>query len=238
MNKPRATTGPSTTPADIANLLEQYGCGPIQFAGTDNALYERHLTFRQRDRFDGCRSLAIVSRLSPARCGTSSRSAGCSRRTPTAARTRSASTTSRWSFSSAARWPTMSRICCSTLWHAKRRRRRTSIWLELLEQEPDAGPGQWRAGPPGGLLPRFHGHDAAPGHGLRAAIRIRHLQAVHPGRLAAGAAGQLAAPSRTPGRSLARSEQVEVKLNCSFEVHGGTLRAVAGPAIDSDRHPV
>jgi len=45
MNKPRATTGPSTTPADIANLLEQYGCGPIHFAGTHNALYERHLTF-------------------------------------------------------------------------------------------------------------------------------------------------------------------------------------------------
>ena len=26
-------------------LLEQYGCGPIQFTGTDDALYERHLTF-------------------------------------------------------------------------------------------------------------------------------------------------------------------------------------------------
>ena len=26
-------------------LLEQYGCGPIQFSGTDDALYERHLLF-------------------------------------------------------------------------------------------------------------------------------------------------------------------------------------------------
>src|SRR5262245_4927973 len=26
-------------------LLEQYGCGPIQFAGTRDALYERHLVF-------------------------------------------------------------------------------------------------------------------------------------------------------------------------------------------------
>jgi len=26
-------------------LLQQYGCGPIQFAGTDNGLYERHLIF-------------------------------------------------------------------------------------------------------------------------------------------------------------------------------------------------
>src|SRR3954454_2496419 len=29
----------------IAELLEQYGCGPIQFTGTDDALYERHLMF-------------------------------------------------------------------------------------------------------------------------------------------------------------------------------------------------
>src|SRR5436190_1657234 len=28
-----------------ADLLEQYGCGPIRFSGTDDALYERHLLF-------------------------------------------------------------------------------------------------------------------------------------------------------------------------------------------------
>src|SRR5262245_54327884 len=28
-----------------AKLAKQYGCGPIEFAGTDNALYERHLLF-------------------------------------------------------------------------------------------------------------------------------------------------------------------------------------------------
>ena len=27
------------------NLLDQYGCGPIQFSGTPDALYERHLLF-------------------------------------------------------------------------------------------------------------------------------------------------------------------------------------------------
>ncbi|HWC73377.1 MAG TPA: hypothetical protein VG454_05515, partial [Gemmatimonadales bacterium] len=26
-------------------LLEQYGCGPIRFSGTSDALYERHLLF-------------------------------------------------------------------------------------------------------------------------------------------------------------------------------------------------
>jgi len=28
-----------------SRLLQQYGCGPVQFTGTDNGLYERHLTF-------------------------------------------------------------------------------------------------------------------------------------------------------------------------------------------------
>src|SRR5262245_47348597 len=30
---------------DLHELLEQYGCGPIQFTGTNDALYERHLIF-------------------------------------------------------------------------------------------------------------------------------------------------------------------------------------------------
>src|SRR5271167_4468087 len=29
----------------ISKLRRQYGCGPVEFAGTNNALYERHLTF-------------------------------------------------------------------------------------------------------------------------------------------------------------------------------------------------
>lgn len=29
----------------MTKLLRQYGCGPIQFAGTANAFYERHLIF-------------------------------------------------------------------------------------------------------------------------------------------------------------------------------------------------
>src|SRR6516225_1114119 len=30
---------------DVSKLRERYGCGPIEFAGTDNALYDRHLVF-------------------------------------------------------------------------------------------------------------------------------------------------------------------------------------------------
>jgi glycogen phosphorylase len=39
--------GPARTASapGAEKLLEQYGCGPIRFAGTDNGLYERHLLF-------------------------------------------------------------------------------------------------------------------------------------------------------------------------------------------------
>jgi starch phosphorylase len=29
----------------VSKLLDQYGCGPIHFAGTDSGPYERHLLF-------------------------------------------------------------------------------------------------------------------------------------------------------------------------------------------------
>ena len=38
-------TTSKTKPTDLAKLLQQYGCGPIRFAGTDDALFERHLLF-------------------------------------------------------------------------------------------------------------------------------------------------------------------------------------------------
>lgn len=37
---------PTPTGSDeMSKLLQQYGCGPIAFTGTDNAFYERHLVF-------------------------------------------------------------------------------------------------------------------------------------------------------------------------------------------------
>jgi len=51
----------STGSQSLSKLLQQYGCGPVQFEGADNALYERHLLFDNaididaatpRDRFE------------------------------------------------------------------------------------------------------------------------------------------------------------------------------------------
>src|SRR5512136_1504901 len=35
----------SADPDFVSRIVRQYGCGPVQFAGTDSALYERHLVF-------------------------------------------------------------------------------------------------------------------------------------------------------------------------------------------------
>ncbi|HYT91853.1 MAG TPA: hypothetical protein VEL76_24280, partial [Gemmataceae bacterium] len=43
--KQKAAPSASATPDGLANLRKQYGCGPVEFTGTDNALYERHLLF-------------------------------------------------------------------------------------------------------------------------------------------------------------------------------------------------
>ena len=55
-----------------ARLLERYGCAPVRFAGTSDALYERHLLFdaavdvdaaTSRDRFEAfARSVRDVFR--------------------------------------------------------------------------------------------------------------------------------------------------------------------------------
>src|SRR5215813_4845323 len=42
-NRPRATRTPSAPGTE--KLLEQYGCGPVHFTGTADALYERHFMF-------------------------------------------------------------------------------------------------------------------------------------------------------------------------------------------------
>ena len=148
---------------------------------------------------------ASDSRPRPARCATSSRSAGCGPRRRTSQRIPSASTTSRWSSSSAARWPTTSRTSCSIPRCSAWSRTNASTGWACSSRSPTP---VWAtaAWAPGGVLPRLHGDDAAARHGLRAAVRIRHLPPVHQGRLAAGAAGQLAAPAGPVGSRPPRRE--------------------------------
>ena len=43
VTKTAATPEASLGRQKIAKLLDQYGCGPVRFSGTNDALYERHL---------------------------------------------------------------------------------------------------------------------------------------------------------------------------------------------------
>src|ERR1700722_8668625 len=62
MSKAKSPAAPAVGSTDgVAKLLQQYGCGPIAFTGTDDALYERHVIFDHvarladatpRDRFE------------------------------------------------------------------------------------------------------------------------------------------------------------------------------------------
>ena len=76
-------------------------------------------------------------------------------------------------------------------------------WFGLVEQEPDRRARQWRSRAAGSVLPRLDGDPGAPGDGLRAALRVRHVSAVDRERLAARAPGQLAAAAGPLGESRA-----------------------------------
>jgi glycogen phosphorylase len=50
MSSPQMTVSPTLTESEtLSKLRRQYGCGPVEVAGTDNALYERHLMFDNHD---------------------------------------------------------------------------------------------------------------------------------------------------------------------------------------------
>ena len=186
----------------MKKLLEQYECGPIQFTGTGDALYERHLMFDNvldpagvgaRERYEAvARSVQDV--LSQRWLRTE---------TPTSARTPSASTISPWSSSWGARWPTTSQNLLLDPVVQRVVHEKGLDWLALLEEEPDAGLGQWRARPPCGVLPRLDGDHAAPamGYGLRYEYGIFRQTITMAGNASSrttGYAGPI--PGRSPGR--------------------------------------
>jgi hypothetical protein len=62
-------------PENLSKLIDQYGCGPVQFTGTDNALYKRHLFFDNVIDLAAARETGL--RLLPAPHGIASRRVGC-----------------------------------------------------------------------------------------------------------------------------------------------------------------
>jgi starch phosphorylase len=219
---------PAVSPGaeDVSKLLDQYGYGPVQFAGTGNALYERHLLFDNvidlavstpRDRFEAlARSVRDV----------------ISQRWVLTGKTYESRNPKRLYYIS------MEFLIGRSLANNVTNllldpfiknaiERKNLDWIDLLEQEPDAGLGN---GGLGRLAACFMESAAtmqlpAMGYGLRYEYGI-FQQCIRNG-------WQQERPDnwlrrQDPWEVPRPNEKVEIRLNCSFELRGGGLRAVTG----------
>jgi starch phosphorylase len=210
----------------IVDLLERYGCGPIHLAGTSDGLYERHLLFDNvldpaaidaRERFEAfARSVRDI----------------LSQRWVLTEKTYSVENPKRVYYLSMefligrSLASNVTNLLLDPLMKDAIRKKHID-WAELLEQEPDAGLGN---GGLGRLAACFLDSMAtmqlpAMGYGLRYEYGI-FKQAIRNGWQEEQPDNWLRRPD--PWEVARPNEKVEVKLNCSFEIRGGTLRAVPG----------
>jgi starch phosphorylase len=207
-------------------LSKQYGCGPIRFEGNENALYERHLLFDHaiavadatpRDRFEAAAS-SVRDVLA--------------QRWVRTEKTYEAKNPKRLYYLSMefligrSLADNINNLLLTPLLHETAEHKRVSI-TELLEQEPDAGLGN---GGLGRLAACFIESAAtlqlpAMGYGLRYDYGI-FKQSIRDG-------WQVEEPDnwlrrQDPWEVARPNELVEIELNCTFDLHGGSLRAIPG----------
>ena len=216
----------STGSADLAELIRRYGCGAIKFTGTDNALYERHLVFDNvvelmeagpRERFEAfARSVRDI--LSQRWVHTE--------KTYERANPKRVYYLSMEFLIGRSLANNVTNLLLDPI--AKQAVKQKNLdWFELLEQEPDAGLGN---GGLGRLAACFLDSMAtmqipAMGYGLRYEYGI-FKQTIQDGWQHELPDNWLRRPD--PWEVARPHETVEIKLNCSFELRGGSLRAVVG----------
>ena len=215
------------TMPDPATLMNtQYGCGPVQFAGTSEALYERHLLFdtgvdlasaTMRDRFEAlARSVRDI----------------LSQRWLLTERTYEQQNCKRLYYLSMefligrSLSNNVANLLLSPLATEVLKEKRLNL-LEILEEEPDAGLGN---GGLGRLAACFIESAAtlqlpAMGYGLRYEYGI-FKQSIQNGWQQELPDNWLRSPD--PWEVARPNEKVEVNLGCSFELSGGSLRPVPG----------
>jgi glycogen phosphorylase len=223
----RQTAAPAAAPsASLAKLLKQYGCGPVEFTGADDALYERHLLFDHivkpstagaRDRFEAfARSVRdvlsqrwgktedVYERENPKRIYYLSMEFLIGRSLAN----------------------NVTNLLLDSLAEQAVKQKKLD-WLSLLEAEPDAGLGN---GGLGRLAACFLDSLAtlqlpAMGYGLRYEYGM-FRQTIRDGWQYEQPDNWLRYPD--PWEVARPDEKVGVKLNCSFELRGGSLQAVPG----------
>src|SRR5271165_23255 len=204
-------------------LLEQYGCGPIRFSGTNDGLYERHL---------------LLTTLSLRRAPERYRAVARSVRDVLSQRWVRTEATYEHENPKRVYYLSMEFLIGRSLTNnitnllldpvVKRAAAQRDLdWVGLIEEEPDAGLGN---GGLGRLAACFLDSMAtmqlpAMGYGLRYEYGICK-QSIKDG-------WQVEEPDnwlrdQDPWEVRRPTESVNVKLNCSFSVHDGTLRAEAG----------
>jgi starch phosphorylase len=229
VTKGKANTASETNGANSAQLeelIKKYGCGPIQFARTANALYERHLIFDNvleaveigaRERFEAvARSVRDV----------------LSQRWIQTEKTYERTDPKRVYYLSMEFL--IGRSLANNVTNLLLDDATKNVveeekldWYGLLEQEPDAGLGN---GGLGRLAACFLDSMAtmeipAMGYGLRYQYGI-FKQTIQDGWQHEVPDNWLRRPD--PWEVSRQNEIVEVRLNCSFKLTGGSLSAVLG----------
>ena len=207
-------------------ILEQYGCGPIQFTGTNDALYERHLIFDHV--------------IDPKRADPREQFEAAARSVRDIVSQRWLQTEKAYEQKNPKRVYYLSmefllgRSLANNVTNAllgsltfEAIKKRGLDALALAEMEPDAGLGN---GGLGRLAACFIDSMATMqipgmGYGLRYEYGI-FKQTIKDGWQCEQPDNWLRRPD--PWEVARLEESVEVKLNCSFELHDGVLRMVPG----------
>jgi starch phosphorylase len=224
----QTTAAPAAAPASdgLARFLKQYGCGGVEFTGADNALYERHLLFDHvvgltatdaRERFEAfARSVRDV--LSQRWLLTEET---YERENPKRVYYLSMEFLIGRSLANNVANLSLDPVAAQAV------KQKKLDWLGLLEAEPDAGLGN---GGLGRLAACFLDSMAtlqlpATGYGLRYEYGM-FRQTIANGWQREQPDNWLRFPD--PWEVARPREKVEVQLNCSFELRGGSLQAVRG----------
>ena len=215
-------------------LRQQYGCGPVQFSGADEALYNRHLLFDDvidpfratpREQFEAmARSLRdVISQ----RWLLTERT--YEQRNPKRVYYLSMEFLLGRSLANNAINSQLAEVVLELI------RGKSNVDPALIETEPDAGLGNGGLGRLAACFLDSMATMQLPAWATACAMNT--ASSSRPSRTAGNASSRtIGCGAQTRGRLQRLDEAVEVKLNCSFELRAGELRPDRRPAVDPDRH--